>query len=84
MRATSPAGMRKFQSLIGRLQTICENHAHDIVVSGFQSLIGRLQTIRGAAGMPSPSRFQSLIGRLQTLSKYVPSEEQWKVSIPHR
>ena len=77
-------GPFRFQSLIGRLQTMSDlEKVVDRVV--FQSLIGRLQTLAVLASrMDIDARFQSLIGRLQTRNARQEHLHPENVSIPHR
>ena len=57
--------LRKFQSLIGTLQTVLDTDCKLSPIQ-FQSLIGTLQTSIFFAGIVGVAWFQSLIGTLQT------------------
>ena len=54
-----------FQSLIGKIQTICVCSASSITTS-FQSLIGKIQTQWAIDEINTMFKFQSLIGKIQT------------------
>ena len=74
----------KFQSLIGRLQTVKVVTKAFSIWYKFQSLIGRLQTNNMPADKIGDNEFQSLIGRLQTAISYVNIKKHTIISIPHR